>query len=83
MEGKIVHVIACDAGMSLGKECKSKAFIGYIGNFWLCMDRFSLSRPLEDKFAAPIMISALEAPNQLLKGNTPTANPNILQQNCN
>lgn len=71
LNDKIVHVLACDAGKTLGKECKSKAFIGYVGKFWLCMDRFSLSRPLEDKFATPVMLSALEAPNQLLKGKRP------------
>jgi len=57
--------------MDLGKNCKAKAFIGYRGNFWLCIDRFSLSRPLEDKLATPVMISALDAPNQLLKGKEP------------
>jgi hypothetical protein len=71
LNNKIVHVLACNAGMDLGKNCKAKAFIGYRGNFWLCMDRFSLSRPLEDKLAAPVMISALEAPNQLLKRKEP------------
>lgn len=71
LNGKIVHALACDAGMTLGKECKAKAFIGYVGKFWLCLDRFSLSRPLEDRFATPVMISALEAPRQLLKGKEP------------
>lgn len=71
LNNKIVHVLACDAGMTLGKECKSKAFIGYAGKFWLCIDRFSISRPLEDRFATPVMLSALEAPDQLLKGKEP------------
>ena len=35
------------------------------------MDQFSLSRPLKDRFAAPIIKSALEAPEQLLKGKAP------------
>lgn len=71
LKDRIVHVLACDAGKELGKKCDAKAFIGYKGRFWLCMDRFSLCKPLKDMFAAPILDSALEAPNQLLKGRKP------------
>jgi len=71
LRGRIVHVLACDAGKSLGPGCGAEAFIGYKGKFWLCMDKFSLLKPLEDRFARPVMVSALDAPNQMLKDMPP------------
>jgi hypothetical protein len=70
LKGKILHILACDCGKDLGKNCGAKSFIGYKGKWWLCMDQFSLSRPMKDRLAAPIIKSALEAPDQLLKGKT-------------
>jgi hypothetical protein len=71
LKDKIVHALTCNAGHELGIKCPAKAFIGYKSYFWLCMDRFSLNRPLEDKFASPVLLAAMEAPSQLLKGKTP------------
>lgn len=71
LKDKTVHALACDCGSELGRRCGAKAFIGYRSKWWLCMDQFSLTRPLKDKYAEPVIKSALEAPKQLLKGRNP------------
>ena len=70
LKNKIVHAFTCGSGKVLGKECEAKAFIGYNDWFFLCMDKSSTNRPLEDRFATPLMECALEAPIQLAKKQT-------------
>ena len=70
LDSRIVHALACSSASELGKKCKAKAFIGYDGIFWLYMDGNSVSRPLSDTKAKPILESALEAPRQIAKGES-------------
>jgi len=70
LDSRIVHALACSSASELGKKCKAKAFIGYDGIFWLYMDRNSVSRPLSDMKAKPILESALETPRQIAKGES-------------
>jgi len=67
---KIVHSFTCNSARRLGRSCSSDAFIGYSNKFFLCMNRFFTTRPLKDNYAGPVLESALEAPNQLVKGKT-------------
>lgn len=70
LEGRIIHSFVCSSGKVLGKECGAKAFIGYNNWFMFVSDDNFMSRPLQDKIAAPIIQSALEAPIQIAKKNT-------------
>ncbi|MBS3056194.1 MAG: hypothetical protein J4473_02035 [Candidatus Aenigmarchaeota archaeon] len=70
LESKIIHAFACNSAKDLGFKCRAESFIGYNDWFWLCMDRFGTNRPLDDKFAQPLLESAIEAPLQLVKRNT-------------
>ena len=70
LKDRIVHAFTCSSARELGKKCKAKAFIGYSDLFFLCVDRFSINRPREDKFAGPVLECAIEAPLQLAKRKT-------------
>lgn len=70
LKNRIVHSLTCESAAKLGIECKAKAYLGYNGLFFFCMDGNSLTRPLEDRFATPILDSAFELPIQIVKGKT-------------
>lgn len=70
LNGKIVHAFACNSAKVLGKKCEAKAFIGYENSFILVSDYNCETRPLNDKFAAPILTCALEVPLHLVKRKT-------------
>jgi len=72
-EGSIVYARACESAQALGPACVrsgAKAYIGYAQPFWLCFDRTSMHRPLEDKRAGYVMIPSNQAILSLVKGNT-------------
>lgn len=70
LKNRIVHSLTCESAIELGARCGAKAYIGYNSLFFFCMDGKSLSRPLEDRFARPILDSAFEIPNQIAKRKT-------------
>jgi hypothetical protein len=70
LNSKIVHSFTCCSAKVLGEKSKPKAFIGYENVFSFYTHRATTARPLDDKLAAPQMISALVAPKKLLKGAT-------------
>ncbi len=70
LKDRIIHSLTCSSATKLGVECKAKAYIGYNGLFFFCMDGNSLTRPLEDRFATPILDSAFEISIQIVKKKT-------------
>ncbi len=70
LKNRIVHSLTCESAKELGAKCEAKAYLGYSGLFFFCMDGNSLSRPLDDRFATPILDSAFEVPIQITKKKT-------------
>ncbi len=70
LKNRIIHSLTCESARRLGIECGAKAYLGYKGLFFFCMNGSSLSRPLDDSFATQILDSAFEIPIQIAKKKT-------------
>ena len=73
LSGKIVYAVACQAAAVLGKKCvqaKTKAFIGYKENFYLCTSQSKEKPLLKDKLAALFLDPSNTIPLAIAQGNT-------------
>jgi hypothetical protein len=73
LEGKDVFARACDAGASLGADIKKKgaaSFIGYNQPFIFPIDKDSISQPLKDELAKPILECSNQVGLALIRGKS-------------
>ena len=69
----ITYTIACNCLEGLGTAAIKngcKAFVGYKKPFWIAREHGSVSRPLEDKVAKPVIECSNVVVKSLIKGNT-------------
>lgn len=72
-KGAIVHALACDSLVKLGKqsvECGARAYIGYSAQFMVSRDPARSSSPEKDKNALPIRKACNITVTNLLHGET-------------
>lgn len=73
LKDKTIFVRACNAGAILGKEIMAmgaKGFIGYVQPFVFPVDRDSITKPLEDELARPVLECSNQVGFSLIKGKS-------------
>jgi hypothetical protein len=69
----VVYARSCRAAEYLGRCCvqkRTRAFVGYYKDYFLCFSQSKISRPLEDKIAELFLDPSNLVVISLLKGNT-------------
>lgn len=72
LHSRLIYAVSCSSGKILGPKCVEKGngtFIGYSDMFIFVYDRKYMSRPLDDKRAAPFMEGSNHVAVSLLKGH--------------
>ena len=71
--GLLVYARTCSCVSKLGESCVKqgvKAFVGYLGLFFIPLDGLKAAHPFEDELSAPIMRTSNLIVEVLLKGNS-------------
>ena len=70
LSNRIIYSVACDSAAELGKNAKSKAYIGYEGSFAIVIDASESCTPLKSKFIRAFLEPSNEVPKAIISGKT-------------